>query len=92
MTDHPSTYKGRTLETGEFAWDDRASLHRADDGDGLFDAMKAVRRGTFAEMIRHIVALPEAERGDYVIQKAGDRKYSAGEAEDLASRSDFPAA
>lgn len=90
MSDHPSTYKGRTLETGEHAWEDRAALHAKNDGDGVFDAMKALRRGTFAEMIRHVVALPESERGKYVIEKAGDREYSAEEAIALSKREDFP--
>ena len=92
MSDHPSTYKGTPLETGELAWEDRAALHKADDGDGVFDAMKALRRGTFAEMIRHVAMLPEEERGKYVIEKAGDREYSAEEAVALSKRSDFPPA
>lgn len=91
MSDHPSTYKGRTLQTGEQAWQDRAALHRKDDGDGVFDGMKALRRGTFAEMIRHVAALPQDERGKYVIEKAGDREYSAEEAIALSEREDFPA-
>ncbi|QFT78058.1 hypothetical protein [Erythrobacter sp. THAF29] len=92
MSDHPSTFKGTPLETGKHAWDDRAALHRADDGDGVLDGMKALRRGTFAEMIRHIALLPEEERGKYVIEKAGDREYSAEEAVALSQRDDFPLA
>ncbi|MBV7266922.1 hypothetical protein [Erythrobacter ani] len=92
MADHPSTYKGTPLETGEHAWEDRAALHAADDGDGVLDGMKALRRGTFAEMIRHVTMLPEDERGKYVIEKLGDREYSAAEATELAARDDFPAA
>ncbi len=92
MSDHPSTYKGRTLETGEHAWQDRAALHRKDDGDGVLDGMKALRRGTFAEMIRHLALLPEGERDGYVIEKAGDREYSAAEAAALYEREDFPPA
>ena len=92
MTDHPSTYKGRTLKSGEHQWDDRASLHSADDGSGVFDSMKALRRGTFAEMIRHIALLPEEDRSQYVIEKSGDRTYSADEAIELSQHEDFPAA
>ncbi|GMN01313.1 hypothetical protein [Erythrobacter sp. MTPC3] len=90
MSDHPSTYKGTPLQTGSHAWEDRAALHRADDGDGVFDAMKSIRRGTFAEMIRHIAMLPEDERSQYVIEKAGDREYSAAEAVELSKHDDFP--
>jgi hypothetical protein len=91
MADHPSTFKGRTLETGETAWDDRAALHPADGGEGVFDGGKALSRGTFAEMIRHLASLPEEERQGYAIEKAGDRRYSAEEAMALASHPDFPA-
>lgn len=91
MADHPSTFGGESLHTGSHAWDDRAALQARDDGDGLLDGAKALMRGTFAEMIRHLAALPEAERQAYVINKAGDREYSAEEAMKLASHPDFPA-
>lgn len=89
MTDHPSTYHGDPKNTG-FDWDDRAALHRKDDGDGVLDGMKAIRRGTFAEMVGHVMALPEEEREKYVIEKAGDREYHAGELPELAARDDYP--
>jgi hypothetical protein len=41
-------------------------------------------------MIRHIVSLPEGERDRYVIEKAGDREYSAAEAVELSKHEDFP--
>ncbi len=91
MSDHPSTYDGTPEKSGPMAWDDRASLHRADDGQGVFDGANALNRGTFAEMIRHLTRLPEEERGKYVIQKAGDRQYTSSEAAMLATRDDFPA-
>ncbi|MEE4152525.1 MAG: hypothetical protein V2I27_00030 [Erythrobacter sp.] len=91
MADHPSTFNAESLRTGSHAWEDRAALHARNDGDGLLDGAKALRRGTFAEMIRHLAALPEEERRGYVIEKAGDREYSAQEAMALASHPDFPA-
>ena len=90
MTDHPSTFKGTPEKSGKLQWDDHAALHRADDGDGVLSDMKALRRGTFAEMIRHLMLLPEADRSNYTIEKAGDRVYSAVEAAELAARDDFP--
>lgn len=90
MSDHPSTYKGTPLETGETAWEDRAALHSKSLADGVISGANALRRGTFAEMIRHVAMLPEDERGDYVIEKLGDREYSAAEAVALANREDFP--
>ncbi|RGP40475.1 hypothetical protein BPTFM16_00760 [Altererythrobacter insulae] len=90
MSDHPSTFKGTPDNTGVTAWDDRAALHRADDGDGVLDGANALRRGTFAEIISHLMLLPEEDRSKYVIEKAGDREYSAAEATELAAHPDFP--
>ncbi len=90
MTDHPSTYEGTPINSGETAWDDHASLIPVDGKDGVFAHSNAVRSGTFAEMIRHIAALPQEKRGHFVIEKAGDREYSAEEAVALAQRPDFP--
>lgn len=90
MTDHPSTYKAEHTHSEGIDWDDRASLHRADDGQGIFDSAKGLRSGTLADMIRHVMMLPEDERADYVIQKAGDHKLGYGEIKALASHPDFP--
>ncbi len=90
MTDHPSTYDGTPVQSGLAAWDDHASLIPIESKDGLFARSNAVRSGTFAEMIRHIAALSEDEQQGYVIEKAGDREYTADEAIALAQRPDFP--
>lgn len=90
MTDHPSTFNGSTTLSGEAAWQDRATIvpsKQAQQMDGGIPLM----RGSFAEMIRHLSHLPDEERQGYVIQKAGDRAYSAEEAMALASSPDFPA-
>lgn len=91
MADHPSTFGGKTINTGETAWNDAATLRNADDSSGLFAGAKALRNGTFAEMICHIANLPADQRQGYAIEKAGDRRYSADEAIALASDPDFPA-
>ncbi len=90
MTDHPSTFKGDTAHSEGIEWDDRASLHRTGDGDGVLDAAKGLRSGTFAELIRHMMLMPAEERADYYIEKAGDREYRADEVTSLAQRADFP--
>ena len=90
MTDHPSTFKGDDNHAHGIQWDDRASLHRVDDGDGVLDAAKGLRSGTFAELIRHMMLMPEDERAQYCIEKAGDREYHAAEIADLSKRPDFP--
>ena len=89
MTDHPSTYSADETHREGIQWDDRASIHKKDDGQGLFDAMKGLHRGSFAEMVRMLAAMPD--RDEFVIQKAGDRAFSAAEAVELSKRDDFPA-
>ncbi len=90
MTDHPSTYKAEDTDREGIQWDDRASLHRTDDGDGVLDAGKGLRTGTFADLIRHMMLMPEGDRADYYIEKAGDREYHADEIAGLSQRADFP--
>ena len=92
MTDHPSTYRADDTHHEGIQWDDRASIHEANDGGGVFDGAKRLQSGTFAEMIRQVMAYPEEERSRFAIEKAGDRKYTAAEAEALAAREDFPSA
>jgi hypothetical protein len=90
MTDHPSTFGGVPTGSGGMDWDARASIHRRDDGGGVFDAMKEVNRGSLAEMVALVCAMPESQRAHYVIQKAGDRRLGLGEIIALAKRDDFP--
>lgn len=90
MTDHPSTFSGTPAGKGGIDWDARASIHRRDDGGGLFDAMKELNHGSLAEMVALICAMPESQRTRYVIQKAGDRRLGPGEIVALAERADFP--
>ena len=90
MTDHPSSFRAEGSHRNGIQWDDRASLHRIDDGDGVLSGAKGLRRGTFAELIRHLMALPPESRTDYCIEKSGDRAYQAREIEELARRPDFP--
>lgn len=90
MTDHPSTFNGNTTVSGEAAWQDRATIVPAKQAEEM-DGGVPLMRGSFAEMIRHMARLPDDERQGYVIQKAGDRAYTADEAIALASSPDFPA-
>ncbi|NCP18094.1 MAG: hypothetical protein GW855_02900 [Erythrobacter sp.] len=89
MSDHPTTYNAEAAEGG-IAWDDRAEIHRKDDGQGLLDGAKGLHDGTFAEMIKMMMAMTPDERREHVIQKLGDRMYPAGEVEAMAARPDFP--
>ena len=75
----------------EINWSDAAAIHRKDDGGGLLFELKAMRRGTLAEMVRFFTTLPELDRRDYVIEKAGDHRLDHVEIGELARRADFPA-
>jgi len=90
MTDHPSTYKADDTNREGIQWDDRASLHCVDDGNGVLDASKGLRTGSFADLIRHMMLMPESDRAEYYIEKAGDREYHADEVAALSRRADFP--
>ena len=90
MTDHPSTFKGEDTHREGVQWDDRAEIHSAEDGQGILDGGKGLRGGTLAQMVSQVMADPPAERGRFVIQKAGDHRLDLAEIEALAARDDFP--
>ncbi|MGE3693319.1 MAG: hypothetical protein AB7F98_18235 [Novosphingobium sp.] len=90
MSGSPPTFGTDPSLHGEVNWDDAAALHRRDDGGGLLYDMKAVHRGTLAEVVRHFMLLPEADRRSYVIEKAGDHRLDWAEVAELAARPDYP--
>ncbi len=90
MPIHPSTSHSAPDTKDSIGWDDRAALHRIDDGGGMFSGGKMLRSGTFADLIRHVTLLPEAEQMHYAIEKAGDRRFGPAEIRMLAARGDFP--
>jgi hypothetical protein len=90
MANHPTTYQGEPADIGQIGWDDHASIHRREGGGGVLFAMKALYSGTLAEMVALIRNMPAGERGEYVIQKAGDRQFGPDEIMALAARTDFP--
>ncbi|QFT77620.1 hypothetical protein [Erythrobacter sp. THAF29] len=76
--------------SGSLDWEAYCTLHRADDGGGLLDAVKSIRHGSLAELVRYIMLLPSERRTEYVIEKAGDHRLGYGEIAALARRDDFP--
>ena len=89
MSHNPTTFAGEAAINHGFGWDDFATLHGR-DGGGLFHGFKAIRKGTVAELVRFLAALPAAERAHYMIEKAGDRQIHPHEIVALARRPDFP--
>ena len=87
---HPSTFKAVCTGSEGIAWDDHATVHRKDDGQGLFDGLKSLHRGTLAEMVALVSRMPGDQRDKYVIQKAGDHRLDTAEIMALAARKDFP--
>jgi hypothetical protein len=92
MSKAPPTLGTDTRRHSEIGWDDFATLHRFDDGAGVLYALKAIRRGSLAELVRHVIRLPEAEQKNYVIEKTGDHRLDWLEIRRLAALPDFPAA
>jgi len=92
MSHHPTTFAAEASgdAPGTIHWDDSATLHRREDGGGLLHGFKAIRKGTFGELIRYVAAVPATERSHYMIEKAGDRQYLPHEIMKLAQRADLP--
>ncbi|MEZ5682282.1 MAG: hypothetical protein R3E14_13415 [Erythrobacter sp.] len=90
MTDHPSTFNATDCHRIGIQWDARASLHREGSGNGVLEAAKGLRNGSFAELIAHVMMMPERDRNHYYIEKHGDREYHLSEISALSTRDDFP--
>lgn len=90
MADHPSTFRGESTHVAGGEWNDRASIHKADEESSLFNGANRLRSGTLAEMVAHIMAYPPERRDAFVIEKAGDHRLGRAEIEALAARDDFP--
>lgn len=92
MSNSPPTFGTDPNLHTHVEWGDSSTLHRRDDGGGLLYELKAVRRATLAELVRHVMMMPKAERREYVIEKSGDHRLDLAEIEELAARPDFPRA
>ena len=90
MSDHPSTFRGEPDATVGVGWNDLSTLHRTDDGGGLFNGFKSVRSGTLAELVHFVMTLPESEQAKYCIDKEGDHRFTPGDIAALARRPDYP--
>lgn len=71
-------------------WQETVALHLANDGGGLLDELKTVRRGALADLVRYIALLNPAERENYEIERVGDHRMKAPEIMELYARDDFP--
>ncbi|MBU6268135.1 MAG: hypothetical protein KGN34_11385 [Sphingomonadales bacterium] len=89
MAHNPTTFAGEPGDN-RLDWDDAATLHHRNTGAGVLHGFTALRRSTFAELIRFVANLPEAERSHYMIDRAGDRSYEPYEIVALYQRADFP--
>jgi hypothetical protein len=89
-TDHPTTFRGEPAPADAIRWNDHASVHLASDGQGVFDPLKGLYRGSLAEMVALVSHMPADERDKFVIQKAGGHRLSSAEIMSLAARPDFP--
>lgn len=94
MNSNPTTFHAEPFDPSATDWEDHCTLHRRADGkqSDMLRGFNVIREGTFAELIRFVMLLPDADRTGLVIQKSGDRAFSLGEIIALARREDFPKA
>lgn len=85
-----TTIRAEAADAASF-WSDHATVIRREAADGVFHGFASLHSGPFAEMVRLVSRMPESERATLVIEKSGDRQYSATEIASLAHRDDFPA-
>ena len=90
MSNTPPTFGTDPNLHSHVDWDEFATLHHLDDGGGVLFALKAIRRGKLAELVRQVQSLPASERKDYAIEKTGDHRLDHFEIGKLADRPDFP--
>lgn len=76
--------------TKQIDWQETVALHLANDGGGLLDELKTLRRGTLADLVRYIALLEPAERERYEIEIVGDHRMKVEEIMALYARDDFP--
>ena len=94
MSSNPTTFHAEPFDPSASDWEDHSTLHRRAEGkqSDMLRGFNVIREGSFAELIRFVLLLPEKDRTGLVIQKSGDRAFGLGEILALARRDDFPAA
>lgn len=90
MNDHPATLGSAESEARSIAWNDHATLHKKDEGEGVLAGFKVLRQGSIAELVAFVSRLPETDRAGYVILKTGERRLDLAEIMALSRRADFP--
>lgn len=77
----------------EIGWDAPAQVQERDDcGSDLNYHFNVLHKGTLAQMVAHVMALPLAERARLVVDAGRAGTFSVTEVAALASRPDFPSA
>jgi len=84
-----TTIRAEAADAASF-WNDHAVILRREAADGVFHGFASLHSGSFVDMVRMVSRMPEDERQSLVIEKSGDRQYSAAEIMGLAARIDFP--
>ncbi|CAM4048087.1 D-alanyl-D-alanine carboxypeptidase [Novosphingobium lubricantis] len=84
-----TTIRAESADATAF-WNDHATVLRREAAGGVFHGFATLHAGSFAEMVRLVTRLPESQRAELVVEKAGDRQYSVQEVLALARRADFP--
>ncbi|WP_333836208.1 hypothetical protein [Novosphingobium sp.] len=85
-----TTIRGESHDEAHDFWRDHATIVTRDAAGSVLHGFAVLHSGTFAEMVRLMARMPEADRSELVIEKSGDRSYGPQEAVELFARSDFP--
>lgn len=93
MSEAPGTTNAEKTWSGGIDWDDHAAVQKRRDRDvhsTVLHDFTILRQGRFADMVRFVARLPEDDRDNLVIEKAGDRLFEVPEILELSRRDDFP--
>ncbi len=75
----------------EMDWDAHAEVQCRDDGGSdLYYDFKTLKTGSFADMIRWVLALPSVERARVIIDARGIGSHNIHDITLLSQRDDFP--
>ena len=72
-------------------WQSAATLHSRDDGGSdLHYDFRELKKGALGELVRHVAAMPSAERARVVIDVSGGSTLDVAQILTLAQREDLP--
>ena len=75
-----TTIRAESRDSAHDFWNDHATIVPRDAAGSVLHGFAVLHSGTFAEMVRLMGRMPEADRAELIIEKSGDRNYGPAEA------------